>query len=61
MVKKIIVDFSRNEISQMIANDLPNSRRYPLEGADVSISHDHNEATIVVTPMAGCGIIIHLK
>lgn len=53
-------DFVDNELGQSIGDDLPNSVRYELEGADVYLNETDGEVTIVIAPMAGLSQVISL-
>lgn len=59
------IDFVENELGQAFGRDLPNARQFTLDGADVRVIGAPNAPdktiTIVINPMAGRSLIIHLK
>lgn len=65
MTKITSIDFVENELGQAFGQNLPNSRQFTLEGADVRVIEAPNAPdktiTIIVNPMAGRSLIIHLK
>lgn len=64
-MKIISIDFVDNELGQTFGLNSPNTKQYALEGADVRVinaSETSNQATIIiVNPMAGRSLVIHLK